>query len=386
MMTSLYAISFLAALVGNSLGVYIICWKCGTIKAATNLLIANLAFSNLLITLIVMPMSVTFLYIGFRWHSGIAGTITCKFTQYLFLFPIAASILTILVVSIDRFFAVFYPLKGQVFRRPKTMTASIWICSAMLMSPALAIFQVVSDGKGSWSCVLYFGENQQRADTLFKVYYSLIFVALYLLPLLIISVLYSLVCYKLYIRRLPGNTRAQTYKVAVEKAKRKVIKVLVMIVAVFALCWFPAHAMHYLIAFDRDFYSKIPSYLFPLFLWISHSNSAIDPCLYILLSHNFHREFRKVINQCGLYKKKKSFHRRLSKFSINLSKRNWDTRRISSRKSGSNFWSFRRTDLYRAELDEERNGKYNIQHLNAANKKPVAEELLRAAPLGDHVL
>ena len=266
------------------------------------------------------------------------------------------------------------------------MTASIWICSAILMSPALAIFQVVCDGEGSWSCVLYFGENQQRAHTLYQVYYSLIFVVLYLLPLLIISVLYSLVCYKLYIRRLPGNTGAQAYKIAVEKAKRKVIKVLVMIVAVFALCWFPAHAMHYLIAFDREYYFKIPSYLSPLLLWISHSNSAIDPFLYILLSHNFRREFRKVINQCGLYKKKKSFHRRLSKLSINLSKRNWDTRRISSRKSGSNFWSFRRTDLYKAELDEERNGKYNIQHLKAANKKPIAEELLRAAPLGDHVL
>ena len=381
MMTSLYAISFLAAVVGNSLGVSIICWKCG-IKAATHLLIANLAFSNLLITLIVMPMSVTFLYIGHRWHAGIAGTITCKFTQYLFLFPIAASILTILVVSIDRFFAVFYPLKGKVFRSPKTMTASIWICSAILMSPALAIFQVVSDDDGGWSCVLYFGENQQRADTLFKVYYSLIFVVLYLLPLLIISVLYSLVCYKLYIRKLPGNTRAEVYKIAVEKAKRKVVKVLVMIVTVFALCWFPAHAMHYFIAFDRDLYFKFPSYLFPLLLWISHSNSVIDPCLYILLSHNFRREFRKVINQCGLYKKKKSLHRRLSKLSSNLSKRNWDARC----KTGSNFWSFRRTDLYLAELGEERNGKYMTQHVNAANKQPVAEELLREAPFGDHVL
>ena len=303
-MTSLYTVSFLVALIGNSLGIYIIWRRCG-VKAATHLLIVNLACSNLLITLIVMPMSVAFLYNEHRWIAGIAGTITCKLAQYLFLFPIASSIFTILVVSVDRFFAVFYPLSGQLFRRPKIMTATIWVCSAMLMSPSLATFQVISWIDGKWHCVLYFGDDPQMTEDLSKVYYCSLFAVLYLLPLLVIAALYSLVIYKLYRRKIPGQTRARDHAKAAEKSKRKVVKVLVMIVTVFALCWFPAHTMHYLIVFHSDLYLRMPSYIFYLLLWISHANSAIDPFLYILLSQNFRREFQKLMSQCGFYQKKK---------------------------------------------------------------------------------
>lgn len=379
-MTSLYAVTFLFGFVGNSLGLYIICRKCG-IKAATHLLIANLACSNLLITFIVMPMSVAFWYNEHRWHAGIAGAITCKLTQYLFLFPIATSIVTILVVAIDRFFAVYYPLEGQVFRKPKTMTATIWICSAVLMSPTLAIFKVTSSPDGNWYCISYFAQDPHLADILSKVYYSMIFVLLYLLPLLVIAVLYTLICYKLYHRKIPGLSRAQAYRRTVEKSKRKVVKVLVMIVAVFALCWFPAHAMHYYVTFHSEYYARMPSYLFPLLLWISHTNSAIDPCLYIILSQNFRREFRKVLSQCGFYQKKTRFENRLSRLTSNFSKRNWDAYR-----NGSTFWSFRKADAYKMDANEMVDiEKDNMGRLNNGNWSPT-EQRRDQQNLEDHVL
>ena len=372
-MTSLYAVSFLFALVGNALGLYIISSKCG-IKAATHLLIANLACSNLLITFIVMPMSVGFLYNEHRWHAGIAGTITCKLSQYLFLFPIATSILTILVVSIDRFFAVFYPLDGQVFRRPKIMTATIWICSAVLMSPTLAIFKTISSPDGKWFCVSYFGQDPKQADIISKVYYSLIFVLLYLLPLFIITVLYSLVSYKLYHRKIPGLSRAQSYRRAVEKSKRKVIKVLVMIVALFALCWFPAHSMHYYVTFHSEFYARMPPYLFPLLLWISHTNSAIDPCLYILLSQNFRREFRKVLSQCGFYERKLRFENRLSRLTSSFSKRN-----SSARRNGSSYnLSYRKTNTCKLDAN-------NLKCSEKGTFHPTEQRGVQQN-LGDHAL
>lgn len=380
MMTTLYSISFLIGFVGNSLGLYIICRKCG-VRAATHLLIANLACSNLLIVFIVMPMSVTFLYNEHRWLSGIAGTITCKLSQYFFLFPIALSILTILVVSIDRFFAVCYPLRGQVFRKPKIMTATIWICSAAVTSPTLAIFKVMSFSEGEWSCISYFGQDPQLAITLSKVYYTLIFVLLYLLPLFIIAILYALVGYKLYHRSVPGLSRAPSYRERVERSKQKVVKVMLLIVAAFALCWFPAHAMHYYVTFEGELYSRMPPYLFPLLLWISHTNSAIDPFLYILLSQNFRREFRKVINQCAFHEKKKRFNKRISRISSSLSRRNFDARR-----SGSNFWSLRRTDSYKVNKNGiPKDAQGNMHELNICNLSPEKHRPLQQN-LQDHVL
>ena len=351
-------------------------------KASTHLLIGNLACSNLLITLIVMPMSVFFLYKEHRWHAGTLGAVTCKLSQFLILLPIGTSILTILVVSIDRFFAVFHPLKVKVFRRPKIITATIWICSAIVMSPTLAIFKVMSSPDGKWSCVSYFGQDSHRADILSKVYYILIFVLLYLLPLLAIAVLYSLVCYKLHHRKVPGLSRTHNYRQAVEKSKRKVMKVLIMIVVVFALCWFPAHAMHFCVTFQREFFHRMPAYLFPLLLWISHSNSAIEPCLYILLSQNFRREFHRIINHCGLHQKKLRLQNRLSRLPFNFSKRNWDAYR-----SGSSFL-FGKAGSYKVATphDMETDVKDDVHGLNMRNWSRTEEYIRRQEKLVDHVL
>ena len=337
LITTLYAITFLIGFVGNSLGLYIICKKCG-IKAATHLLIANLACSNLFIVFIVIPMSVSFLYNGHVWLSGITGTITCKISQYLFVFPIATSILTILVVSIDRFFAVCHPMRGELIRKPKVMTATIWVCAAIVTSPVMVIFKAIpfQSPDEIWSCTLYFGEDPYLADTLLKVYYTSLFVLLYLLPLLIITVLYTIIGYKLYHRSIPGMSRVPTYRDRVERSKRKVAKVMVMIVTAFAICWFPAHFVHYFITFQKEAHSRIPLYAISLLLWITHSNSAIDPFLYILLSHNFRREFRKMINQCNFYERKARFERRLSRISVTLSRRN-----VHAHRTGSTACSFR---------------------------------------------
>lgn len=340
LITTLYAITFVIGFIGNSLGLYIICKKCG-IKAATHLLIANLACSNLLIVFIVIPTSVSFLYNGHYWLSGISGTVTCKISQYLFVFPIATSILTILVVSIDRFFAVCHPMRGQLFRKPKKMTATIWICAAIVTSPIIVIFKVTPfpSPEIKWSCSQYFGQDPQLADTLSKVYYASLFALLYLLPLLIITVLYTIIGYKLYNRSIPGMSRSPTFRDRVERSKRKVAKVMVMIVTAFAICWFPAHAVHYYVTFQKETVSRIPHYAISLLLWISHSNSAIDPFLYILLSHNFQREFRKIINQCNF-----RFERRLSRISFTLSRRN-----VHANRTGSIAWSFRRSNSHKVD-------------------------------------
>ena len=340
LITTLYAITFVIGFIGNSLGLYIICKKCG-IKAATHLLIANLACSNLLIVFIVIPTSVSFLYNGHYWLSGISGTVTCKISQYLFVFPIATSILTILVVSIDRFFAVCHPMRGQLFRKPKKMTATIWICAAIVTSPIIVIFKVTPfpSPEIKWSCSQYFGQDPQLADTLSKVYYASLFALLYLLPLLIITVLYTIIGYKLYNRSIPGMSRSPNFRDRVERSKRKVAKVMVMIVTAFAICWFPAHAVHYYVTFQKETVSRIPPYAISLLLWISHSNSAIDPFLYILLSHNFQREFRKIINQCNF-----RFERRLSRISFTLSRRN-----VHANRTGSIAWSFRRSNSHKVD-------------------------------------
>ena len=66
---------------------------------------------------------------------------------------------------------------------------------------------------------------------------------------------------------------------------------LIIIVAVFAVCWLPAHVMHFYVYYYYDIYKSFPPYISLVAFFISHANSAINPFLYITLNKNFMRAF-----------------------------------------------------------------------------------------------
>lgn len=70
---------------------------------------------------------------------------------------------------------------------------------------------------------------------------------------------------------------------------------LIIIVVVFALCWLPAHLMHFFIFFEDKTFNKLSLLII---FGISHANSAINPYLYIVLNRNFRRPFLEVLRSC----------------------------------------------------------------------------------------
>ena len=141
-MTKAYAMIFIIALLGNCLGLLVVLKKSSRSTSVTNLFIANMAAADLLLTVTVMPFQIAFYYRGTTWIGGMLGTITCKALFYLIPVSIAATVLTMMLISFDRFYVVFYPLKQKIFRKPKILTATIWILSFVLMLPDAILRQV----------------------------------------------------------------------------------------------------------------------------------------------------------------------------------------------------------------------------------------------------
>ena len=117
-MTLAYGIIFIVALLGNSFGLWVASKK-SPINSVTNLFIANMAVADLLLTVTAMPFSVTFFYLRDFWFGGTLGTITCKAMHYAIRVSIAATVLTMTLISFDRFHVVFHPLRGKFFRKPR---------------------------------------------------------------------------------------------------------------------------------------------------------------------------------------------------------------------------------------------------------------------------
>ena len=247
-----------------------------------------------------MPYSVKFIYSGGLWFGGKLGIVTCKMLFYAIPISIVASVLTILFISFERFYAVFFPLQEAIFQRPKILSAMIWVLSFALMFPYVFFSDVASDPvtNGYYCDLGMLSTDLDESYRKFKIFHISLFVIMYALPLFITIIIYTLICRKLVHRKLPGNM-TDSNRAVVEKSRRKVVRLLVVICVVFALCWFPTYINHFYMFVRPDQKNKLPPVVILVFFWIGHANSAINPCLYILLSDGFRKTlFALLRNLC----------------------------------------------------------------------------------------
>ena len=288
-----YSIMLLFSLSGNTIIIFIVFTR-PFMRSVTNCLIANMAAADLLMTFSAMPYSVAYTYVASRWFGGIMGMITCKLLHFSIALSIAASILTLTVIALDRFFAVAYPFKRvSVIRHIPRTNMLIWLVSVLCMSPYLYFYKSDLLEDNNYHCFLLW-EPLANSFTALRIYFSFIFIALYLVPLIVICIFYSIISFKLWARRIPGNPTEVNLR-NVELSKRRTIKMLIIIVVVFALCWLPAHLMHFFIFFEDKTFNNLS--LIIIFS-ISHANSAINPYLNIVLNRNFRRPFLEVLRSC----------------------------------------------------------------------------------------
>ena len=315
-LTSAYVVIFLVALFGNSVGFYVVVIKKeSSSTSVTNLFIGNMAVADLLLTITIMPFTVAYLYRDTLWIGGTLGSVTCKALFYVMPVFISASVFTMMLISFDRFYAVFYPLKEKFFQKPKVLSAIIWISSFGLMTPNVLMFQTTEEQPGVYYCLEkwpWAPPNDTDLTETYKVlksFHICLFVVLYALPLSVTLFIYFLICRKLWLGKIPGNVTDS--KIAAEnRLKRKVTCLLVITCVVFAVCWFPVYVNHYFWYVRPDQSHKLPLRVQMLFIWIAHANSALNPCLYILLNKKFRQKFLATLHNLLQFGSSKSNNKR----------------------------------------------------------------------------
>ena len=240
--TFAYITIFVISLLGNSVGLQVVVSAKTSSKRITYLLFKNLAVADLILTLTVMPYSVLLMYFD-RWFGGTMGTITCKLFCYDILVSIAASVITLTIISIDRFFAIYYPLELTLLHKHKTITMIIWSVSLLAGSPYLLLYQV-EKFRDHYFCLPEWPWSKNIIETylVMRAFHIFGFIVFYALPLLITALVNWLVARGVWFHKSPGNTSSNR---ASKAARRKVIRMLTIIVVGFALCWLPCYINHY---------------------------------------------------------------------------------------------------------------------------------------------
>ena len=271
--TFAYITIFVISPLGNSVGLQVVVSAKTSSKRITYLLIKNLAAADLILTLTVMPYSVLLMYFD-RWFGGTMGTITCKLFCYDILVSIAASVITLTIISIDRFFAIYYPLKLTLFHKHKTITMIIWSVSLLAVSPYLLLYQV-EKFRDHYVCLPEWPWSKNIIETylVMRAFHIFGFIVFYALPLLRTALVNWLVARGVWFHKSPGNASSNR---ASKAARRKVIRMLAIVVVGFALCWLPCYINHYFKFFQPAVWKKIPIEVRMFNFWLGHANSTMQ--------------------------------------------------------------------------------------------------------------
>ena len=290
----MYALIFPIALLGNSLVLYVV-FKRQSMRSVLNLLIVNMAIADLLVTVFIMPYSVAYLFMGLEWFSGIVGLILCKTIHFSLTASIAASVITLIVITVDRFVSIVFVWKTCLnLRTSKVSLVVIWVISIAIMALHLEVYTVEQAIPGDDRYFCY--PDWQRMPVDFNKYFAIgMFVMLYAFPLVLMAILYSIIVHKLWKDSFAGNT-ASGGDANINSSKKRVIKMLVTVTIAFAVCWFPLHTIHYFIYFDTQTFQCMSLYLVLLSFWLGHANSAINPVLYVIFNKTFRRAFLQALH------------------------------------------------------------------------------------------
>lgn len=290
-----YIIIMFGSLIGNVLVICVVIMN-RQMRTVTNYLIVNMAVADLLITAFNMPLTIkVYATRRFDWFDGLIAEILCKIIPFSQSLSIASSVLSLTAIAVDRFLAIMYPLKRYItFHIAYGIIAAVWIVGIGVNSPILYAQKIVVYGADQKRYCLEIWTPVFTKDAA-KDFTIVLFVVFYVVPLLTMSVLYSFVVYKLSVRKVPGNQTAEN-QLRAEKSKKKVLKMLLVVVLLFALCWLPVYISQFITFFDSEnFPCGPPATLSFMGYFLGHANSAINPAIYVIFNSNFRKGFRDVL-------------------------------------------------------------------------------------------
>ncbi|XP_031571923.1 substance-P receptor-like [Actinia tenebrosa] len=213
------------------------------------------------------------------------GIALCKVVNFVEKVSITVSFLHLGALAIDRFLAVFYPCKSMVsIRSSKITVAIIWGFSICYWGPIL-YFGGLGVKDGQTVCAV-------REFTPYWEYWYVLFLVLLFATLVLILVLYLLVAFKLWLRKLPGHQMSSILK-GVDRSKRRMARMISIIVAAFYICFLPYWigwiSCSYLVTQLKT--TCNPTYEF-ISILLLHSNCSINPIICLLFNLQYRLELK----------------------------------------------------------------------------------------------
>ena len=311
-----YVIVFVMSFMGNNLIIYIL-FKSKNLKRNINLLVLNMAISDLFTSVFMIPRRVVQIALELpsaKWIlSGVTGEITCKLLTFMQDFSGLVSTLTLVLISLERLVAVAFPLRAKMvtYRLRVNMIILSWVVSAAIYAPYFYIFKLFEFNSEVY-CIASWEPAFEEPST-GKFYITFLCISVILIPFSLLAGIYTVIV-SILIRQRNHLRDAVRGGIIRDKMNRNVLKMAVTIVVIFAICWAPLNINLLLLTFFRksqNAWCTPPAFAFTAeFLVIA--NAAINPFVYFGFVENYRRNLKRVLTKSILSTNVRKTGKRLS--------------------------------------------------------------------------
>lgn len=342
------AIVIFCSLFANIL-VLIVFYQRPSLLTISNRFVFNLAISNLLITVLVMPFAFATTLLGPTWHVDAVGCeVVATATTTLF----ATCIYTLLLISIDRLYAIKRPLHYSMkITRVRSMIyiSMVWLAALIISIPPLIIPNGITYQSDKGLCLT----NWVLHTTYMKSYAFCFVLLCFLLPFTIMVWIYVTIFRAvqktsamarrnsvtpdandvsaaqrmlappqpstnrrrssvlslalMHVRSMTRRQSSNASRISFHREDWRAAKTGIIVMFTFTLCWFP---MFVVIALEAGLPFQSMIHLLPtsfqaISVWLSFLVCALNPMVYVFRTRAFKQELftllgRKSIGQNGI--------------------------------------------------------------------------------------
>ncbi|XP_078275429.1 C-X-C chemokine receptor type 6-like [Rhinoraja longicauda] len=287
---SLYAIIFLAGLLGNSL-VIVTKVLYEKLKTMTDIYMMNLAIADLIL-LCTLP-----LWAVAASNEWTFGTVMCNVVHGVYAVNFNSCVFILTCVTVNRYHAIVQATKMPTNKRMYGMfiCAAVWVFAIILALPEFILSGTNSDESGKIVCIMNYPPNS--SNTIEVGVRVTQMVMGFLIPFVTM-----IICYTLITKTL---LKAKGFQ------KSKSLKIIVAVVIVFMICELPYNIALLLITMQviskehtSCEYNANIAYAIIVTESIAYIHCCLNPILYVFLGVKFRNNFWKILKDVGCISQK----------------------------------------------------------------------------------
>ncbi|XP_017560170.1 cholecystokinin receptor [Pygocentrus nattereri] len=345
----LYSLIFLLSVFGNLLIIVVLVVN-KRMRTVTNSFLLSLAVSDLMMAVFCMP----FTFIPNLLEDFIFGAAMCKIVAYLMGISVSISTFSLMAIAIERYSAICNPLKSRAWQTRShayKVIAVTWVLSFLIMTPYPIVSTLVNYTKPNNTITRHMCRHDWPKDQVQQAWCILLLLILFFIPGVVMITAYGLISRELYrgiqfeleqkkgqcglkngasaavsagsddgdgcyiqVSKRPNSMEMSTLTLAsstkVDRprsntsetklmAKKRVIRMLIVIVTMFFICWMPIYSANTWRAFHPASAHRVLSGAPISFIHLlSYTSACVNPIIYCFMNKRFRKALLTTFSCC----------------------------------------------------------------------------------------